>query len=567
MNKSKIDTFKRSPIRVRNVAIEILSSHSKVSVTVGGTTVLDDSNEKTGRGIHVVVLNEVTASVMAYRNFDTYVRGEDVFLLEFLRDISNGRIIILAIKDEGSFSLGNETRAYIKSLGSIHAPNLRWRDMWSLVAAKNRNVIGEGMNASPQLSSWGEPLFLNAQMILEETREVCHWSGNDADRRKNFCDKLEGYSEVCNCNKPVSISFDPEELEEDNLQNVPVVLIASNRPYYLYRTLRRLLSTKGVRKKNVIVFIDGYFQAPLEVCQLFDVQGIQHTPIGQKNARIHQHYKASLTATFNLFPSAQFALILEEDLLVAQDFFSYFSQTIHLLKDEDIYCISAWNDQGYEHSCQDPSLLYRVETMPGLGWLLSRNLYKQELEPSWPSAEQKWDWDMWMRTERIRKGRECIIPDVSRTYHFGSKGLNMNSYFQKRYFENHALNKHTNVRLHEVNSLKKAEYEQTMENLIQYATVLDKPFTCSEDYIPNTTRQTYVVYFEWLTKKEWSSWKTLAKCFHLWDIDLRGVHRGAIRIFLKKNHIIFVGVPLSPYSKFKPKALKPISIQESTVKT
>ncbi len=48
---------------------------------------------------------------------------------------------------------------------------------------------------------------------------------------------------------------------------------------------------------------------------------------------------------------------------------SYFSQTVHLLEeDPSIYCISAWNDQGYAHSCQDPSLLYRVETMPGLGW-------------------------------------------------------------------------------------------------------------------------------------------------------------------------------------------------------
>ena len=48
---------------------------------------------------------------------------------------------------------------------------------------------------------------------------------------------------------------------------------------------------------------------------------------------------------------------------------SYFSQTVPLLEEDDsIYCISAWNDQGYEHSCQDPTLLYRVETMPGLGW-------------------------------------------------------------------------------------------------------------------------------------------------------------------------------------------------------
>ena len=53
-----------------------------------------------------------------------------------------------------------------------------------------------------------------------------------------------------------------------------------------------------------------------------------------------------------------------------------------------------------------------------------------------------------MRTDAIRKGRyshtflnnltlsnytrECVIPDVSRTYHFGTTGVNMNPDFQVR---------------------------------------------------------------------------------------------------------------------------------------
>lgn len=28
----------------------------------------------------------------------------------------------------------------------------------------------------------------------------------------------------------------------------------------------------------------------------------------------------------------------------------------------------------------------RVETMPGLGWMLSKQLYKNELEPNWPNV-------------------------------------------------------------------------------------------------------------------------------------------------------------------------------------
>lgn len=57
---------------------------------------------------------------------------------------------------------------------------------------------------------------------------------------------------------------------------------------------------------------------------------------------------------------------------------------------------------------------------------------------------------MWMRTNQMRKDRECIIPDVSRTYHFGSKGLNMNPYFQELYFKNKSVVTQPNVKLKDV---------------------------------------------------------------------------------------------------------------------
>ena len=60
---------------------------------------------------------------------------------------------------------------------------------------------------------------------------------------------------------------------------------------------------------------------------------------------------------------------------------------------------------------------------------------------------QMWDWDMWMRLEEVRRGRECIVPEVSRTYHFGSSGLNMNSYFQDVYFKKHAFNTQRDVEI------------------------------------------------------------------------------------------------------------------------
>jgi len=54
---------------------------------------------------------------------------------------------------------------------------------------------------------------------------------------------------------------------------------------------------------------------------------------------------------------------------------------------------------------------------------------------------------MWMRHPGIRKGRECVIPDVSRTFHFGKTGVNMNNNFYDMYFASKSFNKDRDVTL------------------------------------------------------------------------------------------------------------------------
>ena len=72
-----------------------------------------------------------------------------------------------------------------------------------------------------------------------------------------------------------------------------------------------------------------------------------------------------------------------------------------------------------------------------------------------------------MRMDSNRKGRECVIPDISRTYHFGVKSLNMNVYFQEAYFKKHTLNTEPNVKF-DVQQLKQDNYEKEIERLMRW---------------------------------------------------------------------------------------------------
>ena len=103
---------------------------------------------------------------------------------------------------------------------------------------------------------------------------------------------------------------------------------------YLFRMLRTLLSARGSKPDLITVYIDGSFAEVGDVCDLLRVKYRENQPISSKNARITQHYKATLSHMFETHPSADFGIVIEEDLDIAPDFFSYFSQTTSLLKED-----------------------------------------------------------------------------------------------------------------------------------------------------------------------------------------------------------------------------------------
>ena len=67
----------------------------------------------------------------------------------------------------------------------------------------------------------------------------------------------------------------------------------------------------------------------------------------------------------------RFALLIENDLILAPDFLWYFRLAGSLLdRDASLWCISSWNDNGFKDIVSDERKLFRTDYFPGLGWMI-----------------------------------------------------------------------------------------------------------------------------------------------------------------------------------------------------
>lgn len=225
-------------VRVKSSRNHVLVRADDIVIHESKTNPAAGADSTDGRGLHVLVLNQFHGALMASRLFDTYLPNQDQELAHFLGLVGEGRILVLAVKDEASFKLGPGARNLLRELGSEHIGQLRWRDMWALVAVKRlalhtsrelgqsqldhlraqtRNwTLAEAVAKSPGFADWAPPVELDVKLELDDERRdpagACDWmSAESADdqRRRAFCNRIEGYERVCDCNFPAPISFNP----------------------------------------------------------------------------------------------------------------------------------------------------------------------------------------------------------------------------------------------------------------------------------------------------------------------------------------------------------------------
>ena len=107
-------------------------------------------------------------------------------------------------QDEATTNLMKSARSFLKSLGSTYINQLQWRDMWAFVTQRVKNehfVYAEGFQHSLKDQEWASAVSIHTtvpfrtEMIVE-----CSWAKDEANsRRKEFCDKFDGYKDICKC--------------------------------------------------------------------------------------------------------------------------------------------------------------------------------------------------------------------------------------------------------------------------------------------------------------------------------------------------------------------------------
>eukprot|EP00467_Chlorarachnion_reptans_P001578 CAMPEP_0114527776 /NCGR_PEP_ID=MMETSP0109-20121206/23812_1 /TAXON_ID=29199 /ORGANISM="Chlorarachnion reptans, Strain CCCM449" /LENGTH=558 /DNA_ID=CAMNT_0001709795 /DNA_START=254 /DNA_END=1934 /DNA_ORIENTATION=- len=331
-----------------------------------------------------------------------------------------------------------------------------------------------------------------------------------------------------------------------DISRVPVAIVAKDRPDLLRRCLESIERAESSVMNMVTIYQHGHDPRLSSVAEDFQKQGVSlvrneaNTNNGEAHVRIARHYKFVLSRAFEN-PETSYVIVLEDDMEVSVDFFLYFQSIGRLYEvDDSIYCISTWNDNGFLNKVRDSRRVLRSEFFMGLGWLVSRKLYKEEWEPRWPSAH----WDHWLRDPRNRKGRECVYPEISRNYNSGSVGVHVNHKFYNKFLKRIKKNgdKSSPLRLQDAIKGERRTYEQEQDLLLRSA-IVNVSFP---DISSNHKNGVFALAFEKSRRGSYiwesdpnSAWAKIAQDFGIWH-EFRTFRQGLVQFWHEDNFLILV---------------------------
>ncbi|XP_077781233.1 protein FAM3D isoform X1 [Podarcis muralis] len=126
------------PCPSHSFAFRITSGAANVvgpSMCFDNVKVLSSIKNNVGRGLNIALVNGSSGQLLKTAAFDMY-SGDVKHLLDFLKAISAGTIVLVASYDDPATKLNDEARKLFAELGSSHATKLGFRDNWVFLGGK-----------------------------------------------------------------------------------------------------------------------------------------------------------------------------------------------------------------------------------------------------------------------------------------------------------------------------------------------------------------------------------------------------------------------------------------------
>ncbi|XP_068249149.1 protein O-linked-mannose beta-1,2-N-acetylglucosaminyltransferase 1-like [Palaemon carinicauda] len=508
--------------------------------------------------IHVLVFNEATGLLMLSRRFRTYQPADQLNLRACLSAVQPGRVlVVVGLMDFLTF-LAPDGGKSLTALGASMLHRVALGEPWAMVTIVGEELINteskanlRGSYKAPEKSrvvaevvatrvnGFSEKrLWLETTLFSVQGASGCRTSFPQPSKLQiHFCDKYEGYGELCRCHRPY---VPREQIPPPSIpmaEDIPIVIVTANKPFYLYRILKNLKSVWGSAETKVLVVADGGDEETLQITSLFDLETILHSPQGEpgENTRTNMNIAFALYSVFNRWPQVDKVILLEDDLILAPDLLSFFHQTAPALtNDPTLYLVNAFGQNSYPSTASDSSTVMRADMYPQYGWMTCRPWVEFAL-PLWVHPGKGQDWDWWLYLEGNRRNQQAIVPEVSRTGHGGSAGIHVTGWEQQMYFNSRIMTHDPTTVVRHVERLESTTYAEWFENEIRNAKkirLVDHP--CHNFILPAKEKGPFVLYLGVASRSDgYDSFYFMQTCLGTDDQEVKELYEGVMRLRIR----------------------------------
>ncbi|CAF0787597.1 unnamed protein product [Adineta ricciae] len=514
-------------------------------ICVDGKYVMAKGINDAGRGINIVVVSN-GKEVIRTGHFDTW--QEDSTNLEiFLENLEDNVILIAVTFDEASTNLRNFTRTILQGIGR------KWDSAHSFIrnlyACDVISYAGSGnIYATPIDKRMCVPQTLKGVKVRPDPLPFRN------DKRRDFCSRYDGYGDFCSdANVDKSLASVPllnKTLEDNAIYSTPILVIAGISHNSLRMCLETLLMQPGIVVENVMVAVDEKFSESLALIDLFGFHGEKTT----SSSTYMEHYEKSLSKIWERHPTRDKVIVIEEDLILSPDFLytlALLSETFR--KDESIGAIQMWNPNSYDIVNGSLELIYRVDNLYGLGYLLRRSFYEKNMKNSFKQCCSKRVWDKWTFAD---SSSSFLMPDISRVFRRPIDGNRVNTkYLEVLFNQKRKTSLNPFPAFSNIDTLRKDTYDAYLTKTIRSATLLKSLQQCDTlnldmfNIIRNqNTSDTFKYIYEQQSENDINKLQPVLPCFGLFSLEPLGLYHGILRFSSNKYNFFLIGTKSPLYS-------------------